>query len=293
MQQSRHIPWHRVQANKLRQMIYYPSFPRLPMPAARGVQACNRRRPIMITMIRNEPMESAYFFPKVPSKYVQLSRQIASWLGYLPLTIISFVIWPILYYTVLLIVCPFMMFSRYKDELRRLFFDVADVPKVVLAKYRRIFYQRQREWDYEMGMPVPLPQQRKRDLSQIRSRLDCQTSSSFLARLPIELRLHIYKYVVAEASSHVHIAVHWTKVPGKRIGFSRIHGHQCSNHFHETPVFECRCHFSNETTTVHHAHDKLPLPPHSCGVLALSKTCTQIYRESISLLYSKCIPPSM
>lgn len=278
----------RVQRNKFWHVISLncPSFPRLPRAAAQG-RPNNRTRPIVMTIIRNEEMESGYFFPKGRSRYVQWMRQIAAWLGYLLLIVILFIIFPIFCFIVALITCPFMMLRGYKDELVQMCFDATDVPKILLARYRRSFEQREREWDYEMGKPVPLPQQRIRCLSQARSQVASQTTSPFLTKLPVELRLQIYKYVIIGKAIHVHVAVHWTRKSGKPGTFSRIHGHPCNQHLNGIPISECRCSISSSRAS-QRIHAQFPTPEHrGRGHLALSQTCTQVYRESIDLLYSE------
>ncbi len=283
-----HIRWYRIQLSKFWEIlaIDFPSFPRLPRPAPRG-RTNNGTRPIMMTMIRNQAMESGYFFPKVSNRYVQLLRQIAVWLGYLLLIVALFVIFPIFCFLVALISCPFMMIRGYKDELLRMCFNAAEVPSIFLGSYRHSFVKREREWDYEMGKPIPLPRDRKRRLSQIRSKIGFQSSSSFLAKLPVEIRLEIYKYAIVQDSNHVHLAVHWTRRPGERGTYSHIHGHPCNQPLTEIPVSDCNCNHS-VSAGVQRPHNQFIIPEnHGRGRLALPRTCTQVYRETIDLLYSE------
>lgn len=268
--------------------VDFPSFPRLP-GRGRGHHTCNgTRRPIMMTMIRNQPMESGYFFPKVPNRYIQLLRQISAWIGYILLILAFAILYPIFCLVIAVIACPFCIRRGYREELIGAFFDAAGVPRLLLAKYRRSFKQREQEWDYEMGKPIPVCPERRRRLSQTQPKVGLQTSSPFLTKLPAELRLQVYKYVILEDSVHVHIAVHRTKQPGARRTYSRIHGHLCAHPPSQVPVNECRCSGPPYIRLVQKPHSRLPLPE-NCGrgTLALSKTCTQIYKETIDLLYSE------
>ena len=206
------MSWFRWRLSSLLQMpaMPFPKFPR-PMPVPRGFK---KARPIILTMWKTQVPESEYLFPEVANRYVQWVRQIAAWLALLLLVIPLFVIFPILCVLLVLLLYPFAILYRQKDPFVRHCYSAAGFPTIFVRRYRHSFERREMEWDYEMGKPIPLSRERKRPFYPTRSNIRAQSSSLFLTKLPVELRLEIYKHVFIGDGIHTHVEVHWTRKPG-------------------------------------------------------------------------------
>lgn len=138
---------------------------------------------------------------------------------------------------------------------------------------RRLFYRyrrRRHEKKIRRLEPAALPSIRKRRLSQGHTRP--QTQSPFLAKLPLEIRQMIYEEVIKDGASHRHIVELRNIKVGARnqlcsIGCKRQNSESCI--ISMAPKMEPRKTVSN------------------LGALALAKSCRQMYRETIDLLYGE------
>ena len=151
------------------------------------------------------------------------------------------------------------------------------------------------EWDFEKGKPQPIALQ-PRGFKSVNENVNAQakSNSNSLLLLPPEIRLQIYRDAILGDSTHVRVAVHRRMKPGENRSRCIIHGHLSERDFSESPAINCKCFdlHQNGFGTLHHYRDR-PLPcdvdagGHSSrGILALSKTCRQMYMETIDLLYS-------
>ena len=247
-----------------------------------------------------ESIELGNYDRKVPNYYLVRSWKWIYRTGFILLVFVFLVIFPILCIAIALLMFPFDWIltsafgfwrgrwsPKYNYECMGLCLDAIKVPGLVLGNYRSVFQRQQAAWDYEMGKPPPLPQKRKRRLSLGQTELVSQSSTPFLTKLPAELRLHIYGHVIAGDCIHLHVAVHRTKKPKDKRTSSRIHGHPCSQPISSTPTNECTC-YGFGYYGQSRPHGQLTLPENQGrGRLALSKTCKQIYMETINLLYRK------
>ena len=243
------------------------------------------------------PTELENYNRKVPNYYLVRSWKWIYRTGFMILAFIFLVIFPLIVIAIALVMFPFdwiltCAFSsrrmpNYNYECMGICLDAIKVPGLVLSKYRSFFQRQQAEWDYEMGKPPPLPRKRKRRLSRGQDELKPQSSSLFLSKLPAEIRLQIYREVISGDCIHLHLAVHRLKDPKDKRMSSRIHGHPCSQPISSTPTNECTC-YGLGYYGHSRPHTMLTPPEHQGrGRLALSKTCKQIYRETIELLYRK------
>ena len=234
---------------------------------------------------------------KVPNYYLVRSWKWIYRTGFIILVFIFLVIFPLICIIMALVMFPFdwiltcafgsRRMPNYNYECMGVCSDAIKVPGLVLGKYRSFFQRQQAEWDYELGKPPPLPRKRKRRLSEGQNELKTQSSSLFLSKLPAEIRLQVYEYVISGDCIHLHMAVHRTKDPKEKRTSSRIHGHPCSQPISSTPTNECTC-YGFGYYGHSRPHTMLTLPEHQGrGRLALSKTCKQIYMETIELLYRK------
>ena len=244
--------------------------------------------------------ELANYDRKVPNYYLVRSWKWIYRTGFILLVFIFLIVFPLLCITIALLLFPFdwlltSIFGfwqgrwspKYNYECMGICLDAIKVPGLVLGEYRSAFQRQQAVWDYELGKPSPLPQKRKRRLTNGQTELVSQSPSPLLAKLPAELRLHIYEYVIAGDCIHFHVAVHRTKKPKDKRTSSRIHGHPCSQPVSSTPTNECTC-YGFGYYGQSRPHGQLTLPENQGrGRLALSKTCKQIYKETINLLYRK------
>lgn len=114
--------------------------------------------------------------------------------------------------------------------------------------------------------PTPLPRKR-RSLSMTPLNRTLNSNCQLLNRLPPEIRLEIYRYVLGDNLLHL--------VQGKK----RISHVRCRARSETDHVRRCRPMAGNT------ANRLLPGST-SNGNLALTKTCRQVYRETIDLLYA-------
>ena len=204
-------------------------------------------------------------------------QHLVFWLLLLPL-----LIWMIL---VLLVVVPSTRIWRCfggEDKFDSWFDGLMDPPGEIFSTIHEFCEKEEEVWDLEMGRPPALPTQRKRDLSPTPFS-ERASPCIFLTKLPPELRLQIYEYVLVGESKHIHIAVQRTQRPGKKRPQSRIHGFTC-DYGH--------CWVPSQGSLRRTRRCCEPTLPADCGRgrLALAKTCRQIYDEVIGLLYSKQPP---
>ncbi|MCJ1452811.1 hypothetical protein MMC28_003156 [Mycoblastus sanguinarius] len=200
-------------------------------------------------------------------------QHLVFWLLLLPL-----LIWMIL---VLLVVVPSTRIWRCfggEDKFDSWFDGLMDPPGEIFSTIHEFCEKEEEVWDLEMGRPPALPTQRKRDLSPTPFS-ERASPCIFLTKLPPELRLQIYEYVLVGESKHIHIAVQRTQRPGKKRPQSRIHGFTC-DYGH--------CWVPSQGSLRRTRRCCEPTLPADCGRgrLALAKTCRQIYDEVIGLLYS-------
>ena len=234
---------------------------------------------------------------KVPNYYLARSWKWIYRTGFIILVFIFLIIFPLICIALALIMFPFdwiltCAFSsrrmpKYNYECMGFCSDAIKIPGLVLGSYRSFFQRQQAEWDYELGKPPPLPRKRKRRLSEGQNELKTQSSSLFLSKLPAEIRLQIYEQVIFGDCIHLHVAVHRTRNTKEKRMSSRIHGHPCSQPISSLPTNECTC-YGLGYYSHSRPHTMLTLPENQGrGRLALSKTCKQIYVETIELLYRK------
>ncbi|KAL9008651.1 MAG: hypothetical protein Q9173_006244 [Seirophora scorigena] len=116
--------------------------------------------------------------------------------------------------------------------------------------------------------PQPLPAHRARTLSVLPTSKS-QAQSAFLTRLPLEVRQEIYTYVIGSNLAHI-------------VRKGRKLAHVRCKHTQEMDLLRwCR------TAAIGTCHDNASmLASTSNGNIALLRSCSQIYNEAISLLYS-------
>jgi len=185
-------------------------------------------------------------------------------------------------------ILPLTFISRRWSNLYHWYTAPIEVQRHIFDYYRDNSKRLASEWDIEKARPIPLARLPRGFDSQ-----ELLTSSlpgpSGITRLPIELRLQIYREVILGNSTHVHITVHRARKPGKRRLMSRMHGQFCMFDVRQNPVNDCNC-FIISSYGYGRALPRCqaPFSEHAGrGILALSRTCKQIYGETIPLLYSQ------
>lgn len=154
--------------------------------------------------------------------------------------------------------------------------------------------RRGKVWDFEMGRPRPIPLESRRRLSEDlpRDRTTSQAKSSFLTKLPPEIRLHIYRDIFVGASDHLHIVQR--KVPGSKTKPPKIkiRGYLCAREHGEQKDAKCSCMLGSHAhhDPPHASEVNLPLS-YSSGRLALLQTCRQVYNEAIEQVYRRSPDP--
>ncbi len=180
--------------------------------------------------------------------------------------------------------------SRKWSNLSNWYLAPKDMQSNIYEYYRKNSKKLSLEWDIEKAKPLPLARLRRGFVSQ-ELITSPQPRSCLITRLPAELRLQIYKEIILGNSTHVHITVHRAYKPGKRRPMSRMHGQFCNFCITRIPVNDCLC-FDAVSYGPAIPRCRAPYPENSGrGILALSKTCRQIYTETIVLLYSQSWPP--
>ena len=154
------------------------------------------------------------------------------------------------------------------------------IPFRITISLKHVVKRKKDAWKNDVR---PLPPKRKRRLSNAKPPLPLSTSCiprlkeprgniensscSFLTKLPLEIRLQIYEYVLGGNLLHL------VQIP-RRIAHVRCRLERPSD-----PLRACRPAL------------RTPLNPWLCtvstGNLAMLKTCRQIYRESIEVLYAR------
>lgn len=148
-------------------------------------------------------------------------------------------------------------------------------------RYRK-FRAEQESLRYE---PAPLPRIRKRRLSD--GRQAPQMSSSFLKRLPLEIRQTIYKEVVVCGSEHRHIIELPSRAPDCKRKRNHLWGASC------VKLTESNCWTGlivgngGDLCKDDYILREYSFKPQrsGCGALGLAKTCRQIYVEMIDIFY--------
>lgn len=138
---------------------------------------------------------------------------------------------------------------------------------VLCAGYRRQRYKKR----FRRLEPAALPALRKRRLSQ--GHMRPQTQSSFLAKLPLEIRQMIYEEVIRDGALHRHIVELRNIEIGARNQLCGI---------------GCKQSVWGSCTTVSNAPETQSRKTVSNrGPLALAKSCRQMYLETINMFYGE------
>ena len=222
-----------------------------------------------------------------PSRFGYLLRQILGWFVYVLLTFVVLVLSLLYVMCMCFIVFPIAALTCKFRELPSFFGAPLRLQVELFRKYRYKFNYRHAEWDLEKSKPKPLPRLRRRALSTM-GIVTQQQSSPLFSKLPTELRFYIYKLAIAGERKHLHVTVHRSQDPKSKKLISRIRGSACD----ETPCLparDCKC-----FNIKHHCRPtpycKAPvMGDRGHGDIALLKTCRQVYREAIDMLYSKSL----
>lgn len=193
-----------------------------------------------------------------------------------------------------LTVAPIILWKRGYRKVLEYYSAPFELQRELFRSYRDALKNGTSEWDFEKGKPQPIALQ-PRGFKSYEGKTLFQSSSSLFLKLPAELRLQIYQEAITGESSHVIVSVHRRIRPGGKRSRCTIHGHFSNRDFGPTPAINCKCFdlHHNGLRTFHHYGDRpLPCDVDSArspgqGILALSKTCRQVYMETIDLLYSK------
>lgn len=222
-----------------------------------------------------------------PKRSDFILHQCLGWLVYVLLTTLVLILSLLYVVCMCFIVLPIAVVTCKYREVPSFYVAPVRLQAEIFRKYRYIYHNRKAEWDLEMSKPQPLPHPRRRALSTYSAAKD-QEGSNLLHRLPAEIRLEIYKYLFTSDRKIVNIQVHLIKDPHSRHLASRIEGSPSSPTSDSTPVKNCNC------RELKFPARSLPYCPvvndnRGRGILALPRTCRQVYMETIDVLYSKSI----
>jgi len=131
--------------------------------------------------------------------------------------------------------------------------------------------------------PAALPSSRQRRLSQ--GRIKPQTQSSFLTRLPPEIRQIVYEEVIRDGTLYRHII----ELPGlNNQARNRLCGIGCKqNHIESCDSLAIHDMYNVCCTLPSGSKTRFRKPWSNCGPLALAKSCRQIYLETIDMFYGQ------
>jgi len=163
--------------------------------------------------------------------------------------------------------------SNY-DPIRLVWYAPLSLYKWTLSVYQNKLcpgYRRQRhEKKFRRLEPAALPSLRKRRLSQ--GHVRPQTQSSFLTKLPLEIRQIIYEEVIRDGTLRRHII----ELKNIKIGArNQLCGIGCDrNEWGGCTLSDAPETWFRKTVS-------------SCNPLALAKSCRRIYLETIDLFYGE------
>lgn len=222
--------------------------------------------------------------------------QVTYWIAYTIITLI-YVPWALAMHIVLAVLAIPFAPALFTHLGRKIFLYTYVVTVIMPGKY--IWFntflrtkRRGRVWDYEMGKPRAIPQDR-RPLSQHQDMkaAPVENDSPFLSRLPLEIRMQIYREVFVGRSSHLHILTSRTKSSRTSTPEIKVRGYLCNRTHTEERFASCGC-----MVGAHAHHDpplasEIQLPMHyGNGRIAILQSCKTIYAEAIDLMYSKALP---
>ena len=215
---------------------------------------------------------------------------------------------PLIYNVLPLLLSPLLFSSPGRQRFKMIYTNAGVLPWKMLWFYHLRCKRQAQEMAFEKEKPRPLPLQLRRRLSGAPYCAESQLRASFLTKLPFEIRLQIYKEVIAGEGNHVHVVVHspsknpdgefhtWANGYAMRAG--KIRGYHCDHAFDKSISTSPAWHIvdAEEAEVVYAGYDIIPRTHFSItfpknrgwGPLALVQSCRQIYLEAIDLLYSKC-----
>ena len=229
-----------------------------------------------------------------PSRAGYYFSQLLKTLLYVCLVLIVFflaVAWTIF---ITFTVAPIICWKRGYRKLLEYYSAPFELQGELFHSYRDALRVGTSEWDFEKGKPQPIALQ-PRGFKSVYPNVDAKSKSNSLLELPPEIRLQIYRYAILGDSTHVQITVHRRVRPGENRSSCIIHGHLSKRDLDESPLIGCKCFdLHQDGPRTPHRYRGPPLPcdvdagkQPSRGILAISKTCRQMYMETIDLLYSK------
>lgn len=206
------------------------------------------------------------------------------WLLGVLLLLTAVVLWFAVYIVITVLFCPLLLATRGR-QIHGACNNFALLPVKLVSKYTRFLQWRASLLEFERGKPAPYPEGR-RGLSLVPNQAKAQSESSFFAKLPLELRLQIYKEFIVGESKHLHVVVHRT---------ARIRGYNCSHAFDSLVAGTQDCHAitTDDSEVIYAAYGvaarkyfSLTEVNKRCrGALSLTRTCKKAYLETIDLLY--------
>lgn len=240
--------------------------------------------------------------------------QVCCVLGYLLIVLIILVCSPLIYNLLPILLCPLLCSSAGRQRFRLIYRNAAILPFRILWFYHLRCRWQAQEVAFEKERPHPLPLQLRRRLSQAPYCAESQPRASFFTKLPFEIRLQIYREVIAGDGEHVHVVLHspmrnpdrgtdtYPNANAMRAG--KIRGYRCDHAFDESISSPPAWHavhgawhilHANEAEVIYagynliaRTHFSISFPKNrGWGPVTLVQSCKQIYLEAIDLLYSK------
>ena len=230
---------------------------------------------------------------KRPNRSVHLLQQSLRTLIYVSYACLYFLlatVWTIL---ITFSVMPIVCIKRGYRQVPEYYWPLFTAQSELWHSYRASMHQNRISYDFEKGKPLPIGLQRRAFRSSEGTHLT-QRQSSPLLKLPAEIRLQIYKSVILGDGPCVRISTHQKRSSrGKHyaIKFRGQWGDETLADIiaaNRIPHEDCNCWLPRLSAAFWVAPCNVASAQNlGRGPLALSKSCRQVYLETIDLLYSE------
>ena len=155
--------------------------------------------------------------------------------------------------------------------------------KFLWYNFWRYNRRRGKVWDYEMGQPTPVKVDARRRLS-ISEKAKSQLQSPLFSKLPPEIRLKIYEYVIL-GDSQSYLILGWPQKEPKKAKDIRLRAYPCAPLPTPRQVREDGPVSEHWTAYFNSLLKQTQKSQASIGI-GMLQSCRQIYNESIQMYYT-------
>ena len=234
-----------------------------------------------------EENEPDPLFGKHPHRSVYVLRQLFNSFIYVCLVVLVLLLAATWTIVITFSVVPIIVWKRGYRKVFEYYSAPFELQRDLFRSYRDALWKGSVEWDFEKGKPQPVALQQRGFISH-QENLPVQRKPSSFLRFPAELRLKIYKEIIIGDGTHISISVHRRKKGGEKRAPRIIHARRTSEEFNLAPRTHCNCFEIYQRDSCQQLQSEVHWQDSCLGLLALSRTCRQVYMETIELLYSMC-----